>query len=197
MAWLLGVNFTVQVVPAAGDGVLHVLSGQSESVRSRGRDLYRAAWSWPTQCRASLVVAAIEGDAGQQTWENVGCALQVADGFVEADGAIAVCCDLAAKPGPALRRMAHAQWRQSAVRHVERQPAVDAVPAVQLAHALNRHKVYLLSRLDPSVVEDLDVIPIAGADELLRLARQHPSCLLLSNAPYVTPIAAKRTKDER
>ncbi len=70
------------------------------------------------------------------------------------------------------------------------------MPAAQLAHALNRHKVYLLSRLDPSVVEDLDVIPIAGPDELLRLARQHRSCLLLSNAPYVTATAAERMKDE-
>ena len=192
VAWLLGVNFTVQVVPAAGDRVLHVLSGQSDAVRARGRQLYRKAWSWPATGPASLVVAAIEGDAGQQTWENVGRALEVADGFVEADGAIAVCCELAAKPGPALRRMANAQWSASALRHVERHPATDAVPAAQLAHALNRHKVYLLSRLDPSVVEELDVIPVAGADELLRLARQHASCLLLSNAPYVTPIAAER-----
>jgi nickel-dependent lactate racemase len=196
VAWLLGVNLTIQLVPAAGDAVLHVLSGQSESVRLRGRELYLAAWGWPAPPRASLVVAAIEGTAGQQTWENVGRALQVADAFVEDDGAIAVCCDLAVRPGPALRHMAHAQWRESALRHVERQRPVDAVPAAQLASALNRHKVYLLSRLDPSVVEELDVIPVAGPDELLRLGRQHASCLLLSNAPYVTPITAEPGKDE-
>jgi nickel-dependent lactate racemase len=196
VAWLLGVNFTIQVLPAAADGVLHVLSGQSDSVRTRGRELYRAAWGWPAPPRASLVVAAIEGDAREQTWENVGRALQVADGFVEEDGAIVVCCDLAARPGPAVRHMAHAQWRESAMRHVDQQRPIDAVPAVQLAHALNRHKVYLLSRLDPSVVEELDVIPVAGPDELLRLGRQHASCLLLSNAPYVTPIEAERMKDK-
>ena len=52
VAWLLGVNFTIQVVPAAGDRVLHVLAGQSDSVRQRGRELYRAAWSWPVAERA-------------------------------------------------------------------------------------------------------------------------------------------------
>jgi nickel-dependent lactate racemase len=196
VAWLLGVYFSIQIIPAAGDRVLHVVSGQSDSVRSRGRELYRAAWSWPVPPRASLVVAAIEGGAGQQTWENVGRALQVAEGFVEEDGAIAVCCDLAARPGPALRHMAHAQWRESALRHVDRQPPIDAVPAAQLAHTLSRYKVYLLSRLDPSVVEELDVIPVGGPDELLRLGRQHASCVLLSNAPYVTPIVAERMKDE-
>ena len=45
VAWLLGVNFSVQVVPAAGDGILHVLAGQSDVVRRQCRELYRAAWN--------------------------------------------------------------------------------------------------------------------------------------------------------
>jgi hypothetical protein len=166
--------------------VLHVLAGQSDSVRRRGRQLYRAAWSWPVLDRASLVIAGIEGESGQQTWENVGRALQVAGNFAEEDGAIAVCCDLAAAPGPALQCMAHGPSRESALRQVGKERPADALPAAQLARALEQHKVYLLSRLDPSWVEDLDVIPIAGPDELVRLARRHRSCVLLSNAQYVT-----------
>jgi nickel-dependent lactate racemase len=186
VAWLLGVNFTIQLVPAGGGKVLHVLAGQSESVRRRGQQLYHEAWSYPASHRASLVVAAIEGDGAQQTWENVGRTLQAAAQFVDTDGAIAVCCELAAKPGPALRQMARASSRDSARRQVGHQRSADSLPAAQLARALEQHKVYLLSRLDPSVVEDLDVIPIAGPDELTRLARRHESCMLLSNAQYVT-----------
>ncbi len=37
VAWLLGINFTVQLVPAAGEQVLHVLAGQSDSVRREDR----------------------------------------------------------------------------------------------------------------------------------------------------------------
>jgi lactate racemase len=186
VAWLLGVNFTVQLIPAGGGRVLHVLTGQSESVRQRGRQLYRAAWGWPAPQRASLVVAAIEGDASQQTWENVGRTLQAAGHFVEDDGAIAVCCDLAADPGPALRRMTRTASRDSAPRQPGQPPPVDALPARQLARALQQHRVYLLSRLDPSVVEELDVVPIARPDELVRLVRQHRSINLLANAQYVT-----------
>ena len=171
VAWLLGVNFTIQIVPAAGEQVLHVLAGQSDSVRRRGRDLYHAAWDWPVTRQADLVVAAIEGGAGQQTWENLGRALQSAGNFVEEDGAIAVCCDLSAPPGPAMQHLAGASSREAALRHVGKERPVDALPAAQLAHALDRNKVYLLSRLDPSVVEDLDMIPIAGPEELTRLAR--------------------------
>ena len=75
VAWLLGVSFTIQIVPAAGDQVLHVLAGESDAVRRRARELYHAAWSWPVARQVSLVVAAIEGGADQQTWENVGRAL--------------------------------------------------------------------------------------------------------------------------
>ncbi len=188
VAWLLGVNFTVQVVPAGGDQVLHVLAGESNAVRRQGRELYRAAWNWPVPRQASLVVAAIEGGAGQQTWENVGRAVQVAGHFVEDGGSIAVCCELVIPPGPALQHIAGASSHDEALRQVGKQRPVDAVPAAQLAYALERNRVYLLSRLDAAVVEDLEMIPIADPDELARLVRRHQSCILLANAPHVTAV---------
>ncbi|MEN6457692.1 MAG: lactate racemase domain-containing protein [Thermoguttaceae bacterium] len=184
-AWLLGVNFTVQVVPAGGERVMHVLAGHPDAVQERGRELYHTAWDWPVSLRADLVVAALEGGAGQQTWENVGRALQVAGQFVEEGGAIAVCCGLSAQPGPGIQSLAHADSREAALRHISHHRPIDALAAAQLASALDRGKVYLLSQLDPSLVEDLEMIPVAGPDELARLARHHSSCVLLSNAPYV------------
>ena len=186
VAWLLGINFTVQVVPAASGHVLHVLAGESEAVRRRGRELYRAAWQWPVSHQASLVIATIEGGNGQQTWENIGRALYSAGRFAEDGGAIALCCDLAARPGPAVRHLAKATSHQAALHHLDEQRPPDTLTAAQLIYALDRNTVYLLSRLNPSVVEDLSMIPIAGPEELVRLARRHSSCVLLANAPYVT-----------
>jgi len=186
VAWLLGIHFTVQLVPAGGDGVLHVLAGESESVRRRGRTLYNAAWTCPAARRSNLVVAAIEGGGPQQTWENLGRALQAAEGFVEPDGAVALCCDLAESPGPAMQRLASAPSRAAALRQVNKDRPADALPAALLARALDHHKVYLLSRLDAPLVEELDMIPLADTAELCRLVQQHSSCTLLSNAPYAT-----------
>ncbi len=188
VAWLLGVTLTVQLVPAAGEGVLQVLAGLSDSVRQRGRERYHAAWDWPVERQADLVLAAIEGGPGQQTWENFGRALQVADNFVSDGGAIAVCCELSAPPGPAMQHLAGESSREAALRHVAKKRPVDALPAAQLAHALDRSRVYLLSRLDAAVVEDLEMIPIGGVDELARLARKHRSCVLLSNAANVSVV---------
>ncbi|MBU4273967.1 MAG: DUF2088 domain-containing protein [Planctomycetes bacterium] len=188
VAWLLGVNLTIQVIPGGGGRIMHVLAGQSDSVRRRGRELYDAVWSRTVSRQAGLVVAAIEGPAIQQTWENLGRALQVAGSFVEDGGAIAVCCDLSARPGPAMRRLASESSRAESMRHVGRHRPVDALPAAQLAHALDRNKVYLLSRLDPSTVEDLNMVPLEKPKELSRLARQYSSCTLLSNAQYIMPV---------
>ena len=182
VAWLLGVNFSLQVVPAAGDGILHVLAGQSDVVRRQCRELYRAAWLRSVAARVNLVVAAIEGGPRQQTWENLGRMLEGAMGLVEEEGAIAVCCDLAAAPGPALQRLIGAPSREEAVRQIRRENPRDALPALQLARALETHRVYLLSRLAPGLVEELEMIPIAGPDELARLAERNSSCLVLANA---------------
>ena len=184
VAWLLGVNFSLQVVPAAGDGILHVLAGQSDVVRRQCRELYRAAWQRSVAQRASLVVAAIEGAPRQQTWENLGRVLESASSLVEEGGAIAVCCDLAAAPGPALQRLVGGPSREEAVRQIRRDNPRDALPALQLARTLQKSRIYLLSRLDPALVEDLEMIPIGGQDELVRLARRNRSCLVLANAVH-------------
>jgi lactate racemase len=188
VAWLLGVIFTVQVVPGGGERVLHVLAGESQAVRRQAEALHHAAWDWPVKRQADLVVAAIEGGPGQQTWDNLGRALHAAGRFVDDDGVIALCCELSASLGPAMRHLASESSREAALRHVAKERPVDALAAAQLAHALERNKVYLLSRLNAEVVEDLDMIPIDGPEELARLVRKHASCILLSNAANVTAV---------
>jgi hypothetical protein len=49
-----------------------------------------------------------------------------------------------------------------------------------------------LSELDESLVERLEMVPLGGPDELARLVRRHPSCILLSNAHH----AAVRVEQE-
>ncbi len=186
VAWLLGINFTVQVVPAGGDQVLHILAGKSDSVARRGRSLYADAWAMTPARRAALVVAAITGDARQQTWENLGRAVEAAASLLEEGGAIAVCCELSDRPGPGVQRMACTESRSQALRQIGKERPVDAIPAAQIARALDRNPLYLLSRLDPATVEDIGMVPLADAHELTRLTHRFPSCAVLANAPYAS-----------
>jgi nickel-dependent lactate racemase len=184
VGWLLGVSFTIQVVPGPGARVLHVLAGEVAAVRRRSRELYEAAWRFTAPRRASLVVATIEGGAAQQTWQNVGRALRCAQRLVEEGGAIALCCELADEPGPAICCLATAASRGEALRQIRRDRAADLLPALQLARAVGRRHVYLLSRLDQALLEDLQVSPLRDSAELARLARRHATCILLANAPW-------------
>ena len=183
VGWLLGVAFTIQVVPGPGDRLLYVLAGEVDEVRRRSEELYEAAWHFSLPRRASLVVAAIEGGPGQQSWDNVGRAVAAASELVEDGGAIAICSEVAARPGPAVTRLRTLEDRQAALRQFRRHRHADVLPATQLALALDRAGVYLLSRIDPTLVEDLQIAPITEPGELVRLTQRHSSCILLSNAP--------------
>ena len=185
VAWLLGLTFTIQVVPGPGDGILHVLAGEIGAVERRGRELYDQAWQCTLPRQAQLVVAAMEGAATRQNWRHLGRALEAAASLVEEGGAIAVCSELAGAPGPAVQRLVGAPSRKSAMREIRKDRPEDTLPAAQLVRALDRENVYLLSRLEPSLVEDLEMTPVANDAELIRLARRCRSCIVLSGAPHV------------
>ena len=78
VGWLLGAPFTIQIVPGAGNSVLHVLAGDPLAVYRAGRALCDEAWSFSLPQRAALVIASIEGDASEQTWDSVARALATA-----------------------------------------------------------------------------------------------------------------------
>ena len=98
VAWLLGINFTIQVVPAAGDGSCTCWPGRTKRFAAAAASFIAPPGGVAGRA-ASLVVAAIEGGRPQQTWENLGRTLATAARLVEDGGAIAVCCELAAAPG--------------------------------------------------------------------------------------------------
>jgi nickel-dependent lactate racemase len=184
VGWLLGVSFTIQVVPGPGAQVLEVIAGNVDPVRRRSRERYEAAWRFLVPRRASLAVASIEGGTSQQTWQNVGRALDCAGRLVDEGGAIALCCELADEPGPAVRCLAAAASRGEALRQIRRQRATDMWPAIQLIRTLGRRHLYMLSRLDRALLEDLQISPLQDSAELSRLAQRHATCILLTNAPW-------------
>jgi nickel-dependent lactate racemase len=183
-AWLLGARMTLQVVPGAGQQVLHVLAGEADAVGRQGRVLCEEAWSFPLPRRFSLVVAAIGGGPEQQTWTSVGRTLYTALNAVEDDGAIVICSQLRDRPGPALRHMARAETWEAARRALRRHSTADALAAAQLLKALQRVRVYLLSDLDESVVDELGMAYVSRAEEVATLTTHHKSCLVLGNAQH-------------
>jgi len=184
VGWLLGTAFTIQVLPAGGDGVYRVLAGKVDAVTHRGMELCSELWHDHVPRQADVVLAAIEGNAGHQTWSNLGRALETAVKLVKPGGGLALCTELADAPGAAAACLRAARSRDEAVRQIHQDEPDDAVAAIQLARALDHCSVYLLSRLDDALVEDLDMTPVDDPADLVRLANRSGSFLLLGNASY-------------
>lgn len=62
-------------------------------------------------------------------------------------------------------------------------PPDDALTAVQLARAIERVNLFLRSRLDPDMLEDLLIGAIQSDEELNRLVSRFHDGIVLGNAP--------------
>jgi nickel-dependent lactate racemase len=185
IGWLLGSQFSVQILPGAGDGLLAVLAGETNSVFEHGQRLFEAAWRLDVPRKASLVVAAVSGGPGMQTWDNLGRALANARRAVAEGGAIALCCELNVAPGPAVAGLRQTDDGQAVLRRIRRDCPPDALVAAEIIETAGRARIYLLSQLDESTVEELGLAPVSAPSDLKRLARRHESCIVLANAQNV------------
>jgi nickel-dependent lactate racemase len=190
VGWLAGTQFVIQVLPGPDDSLLGIFAGDADTVMQQGRQRSNEVWCHSVPRRASLVVGAIPGGVTQQTWDNLGRAVAAASRVVIEGGAIALCTELAASPGPAVQLLSGSEDLSSALRRIDKERAADSLPARALAEALEFSKVYLYSQLDSEMVEELGIASIADPVEISRLARRHSSCLLLHDAQYrtATPI---------
>jgi hypothetical protein len=190
LAWLLGIQATIQVVPAGGDAALRVLAGSPEAVFHAGRELCRSQWQPEIPRRAKLIIVGISGSRPQQTWENVHRALEAAIELVEEGGAIVLCTELESPPGRALKQLAESADTETTQSRLRKDRSADAAVARLLAEALDRVTVYLLSRLDEDAVTSLGLAYVARPDEINRLASHYDSCIVVADAQFVRPTLA-------
>lgn len=172
-AWLLGVQFSVQIIPGAGNAVLRVLAGDVRQVARHGGELCRDAWRFELPRPAELVIAGVAGGPAEQTWENFSRALTTAASAVSDGGTIVICCDLHDLP-----------TGSHAVHETDEEAADDDAVLSLLTDVSNRAHVFLLSSLCEDDVEELGMGYVAEPVEIARLSRMHQSCVLLSHAQY-------------
>lgn len=189
IAWLLGVQFAIRIVPGENASVLQVVAGEATAVIEYSRRLCRESWTFETPRRADLVIAAIGGEEAQ-TWSNVARALATARSIVRENGVIALCTELNQVPDQSLSR-AMAGAESSGRRRGSRARGSDARVVEELAETTAFAKVYLLSRLDDDVVEELGFVPVAAPEEIERLAKGRERCILLANAHLAVGTAAE------
>jgi len=184
VGWLLGVQFCVQVVPAAGADVAGVWAGCPDSVFRAARMCLEDAWRVELEERPDIVVASIESDAGGHGWNQVGRALAVARNLVMHEGRILLLTDLDETLGDGLQLIRGADAPAEALSPLKSLAPPDLVPATQCMEAADWAHVYLLSRLDNDLVEDLFITPLEHPDEVGRLLELPGQCVIIENAQH-------------
>ncbi|MBX3444365.1 MAG: DUF2088 domain-containing protein [Planctomyces sp.] len=185
VAWLLGVQFGVAVLPSEGAGVSRVFAGQADQVmRSAVSELNRT-WRFACASRPELVLVAVESDAAGQGWDQLARALHSARNLVARDGRIVVLTELDEALGPGLQMIRDSRKPRDAMRPLRETTPPDLLAATSLARSVEWANVYLLSRLDPDLVEELFMVPLSGIDEVARLIQGDERLAVVGSAQHV------------
>jgi len=182
VSWLLGCQFQVGILPAAG-GATRVVAGLESAVRSEGAAAVDAAWSFRADERADVVVVGIGPPGRPSTLDELAGGLATAARLVRRGGKIVALARTAGEVGPAVRRLAGAENPRAALNRLRGHEADPDYPAArQIAAVLAWADVYLHSGLDLEVVDDLGIVPLDRPEEARKLAAAAASCTLLSHA---------------
>ncbi|MBL8850272.1 MAG: DUF2088 domain-containing protein [Planctomycetaceae bacterium] len=186
VAWLIGSQFVVQVIPGSGSGIAEVIAGQADAVLKRGRQRLNKLWRMDVSERPELVIAAVEADAAGHRWSQIATALDTARRIVARDGRVLLLTELAEPPSDGIKLISECRAARDALQPLRTAAPPDLVSATQLAHAIDWTNVYLLSRLDSQLVEDLFMIPLGGVDEALRLISGDERCAIVGGAQHTS-----------
>jgi nickel-dependent lactate racemase len=184
IAWLLGSQFSIQVLLSAGGGVANVVAGAYDSVFRKGKQLLAKVWRVALADRAELVVAAVDADSSGHGWDQVGAALATARNLVEKGGKIVLLSELQAEPEIGVEIIRQNRSPRAALAPIRKQAPVDMLAATQFATTADWARVYLVSGLPPGMVDELFMVPVENEREVVKLLGEGESCVILESAQH-------------
>jgi hypothetical protein len=179
------VQFGIAVVPSAGMGVSSVHAGQIDVVMRKATRALNRSWRFSPAERLELVLVAVDADASGHGWDQLAAALHAARNLVARDGRIGVLTQLDAPLTDGLKMIRDSRKPRDAMRPLREQMPPDLLAATSLAQAVEWANVYLLSRLDADLVEDLFMVPLGGLDEVQRLISGEERFAVIGSGQHV------------
>lgn len=186
VGWLLGAQFTLQVIPSDRTGIAEVLAGQADAVLKQGRRRLRENWRVDVPQRPELVIAAIPADASGHTWAHIAASLEMARRIVARDGRVLLLTAMEEVPGDGIKLISECRAPRDALPLLKAASPPDLMSATQLAQGIDWTNVYLLSRLPSQLVEDLFMIPLVNEDEARRLIEGDETCAVIGGAQHTS-----------
>lgn len=192
IGWLLGTQFCVQMIPTAKSVDQTVLCGAPDAVMKAGREILDVDLRVAVDEEFDMAIVTLQ----QQTldgWKQFGAALASAKRLVGEDGRIAVIAELPDTYGMGLDLLRRGTEAAEVSKILDRNPTEDAIETLQIIDAIVHARVYLLSNLAASVVEDFGMLPLANQSELQRLTDSAESLIVVHDANYVWATVAQNS----
>lgn len=183
-AWLLGIHFLVAIVPTADAEVALVVAGTPAGIRRIAEPRIESSWRRDSSRKASIVIACLDGERQQQTWENVGRALHVARHLVQPGGTVVVTSQLRESIGRSLLRLTGSDPSEKIESRIIRDRRREALAAALILQLRQEGRVLLLSDLPAERVESLGIGAIEDVSQLVRLLEGHDSCAIVRGAQF-------------
>ena len=181
IGWLLGAQLSVQLVRGDGGNVVAVLAGKSSSVQQAAQKLLDDMLSFSVPRRAELVIATVSR-GGRQSAAELARAAYAARGVVRRGGRIVLVAATEELNGPTMDRLRKAEDVSEVLEFLRRETPPDAVTAFMHATACRHAHVYLHSKLNDDLVEELFMFPLHTAEQLQRLVDQAEGLIVLHEA---------------
>ncbi|MEO1616387.1 MAG: hypothetical protein AAFV88_11095 [Planctomycetota bacterium] len=187
--WLLGVQLVLSVAANPAGEAATFRAGTVECLQRVAEGFFSSNPSGTSITDADLVVAALDGDAAQQTWENVLRAVLASAELAGESSTLVVWSEVTDEPAGKMLELD--QPTEDLLEPVESLGEEDLPTwnrfdalAQRLRPLLETHRVILHSRLSREIIEPLGLGVIESAGELENLCKGFQSCLLLRAAGF-------------
>ena len=184
IAWLMGVQFCVQVVASDCSGVLEVLAGSTDAVFERSRQKLDDNWLVTMPERVETVIVAVSTDVSGHGWNQIGRAVATARQLVERGGRIVILSELDEQPGDGLSLLRREDYPENCLQPLRDESPIDLMPATQIINAAGWARILLLSNLAPELVEELFIYPLEESSEVTRVLEVSESCAIIGGAQH-------------
>ncbi len=172
----LGAFFSIQIVAGPGGSIERILYGERKEVAHESTRLATAIWELDCPADSDIIVATIETTTGKTDWNDVIRAVICADQLSQEGSSIVLWTELDEPPGRQIRNALLSLFDDSGTRKkkwAELEHFVDV---------LQRHPVYLKSRLERNEVEELGIGFVEGAADVNRIAEKGNKRILIRDA---------------
>jgi nickel-dependent lactate racemase len=167
-AWLLGAPFMIQVIEGLGKEIVHVLGGLADTAGESER-LLNAEWRVTVDRPVDVVVAGLSGDPSRHGFAELARALACAARVVKPRGHIVLLSRAEPALGPGAQILRQSDEPSIALKDLRLQKPPDIGPCFQWASAADHTEIYMLSRLEPEIAEELFTTPLSTASQAQRL----------------------------